>query len=495
MKAIFFITVIFLITSNLLGQQEFSDWLKNQGKSIQEYKENKDQEFEHFKDARDSAFVEFLKQEWQAFEVFKGLKPEQKPKPETPPATELEELPEEVEETSIRIEEVTVPVVQITHTVESVRTLFSRVIKEKEILEFEFFQVPLKVNYDSNMTKIQLSDSIKQGSIAAFWADLAKSDYEDLVDQILQIKQEMQLNDWGFVLLVDRLAEAIYPDSDSKQTLLTWFVLLKSRYDARVGFNKDSIHLLVPFSDSVYNVPYYLTHQTKYYLVDFDHPVNRADHVYTYQGEYSEDPESLALNLLYLPVVGEKLIKNHFQFQYAGQVYPVQIDLSEPLIAFYKQYPQTDFTIYFQAPLSSRSMHALGTALKPLIEDKSEAEAVNILLRFVQTAFGYQKDDQQFGFEKPLFAEETLFYPYSDCEDRSVLFAWLVKNLLNLDVIGLDYPGHVATAVMFSTDIPGDAVIYEGHRYLICDPTYIHANIGQGMEKYQNVDPAIIRLK
>ena len=46
--------------------------------------------------------------------------------------------------------------------------------------------------------------------------------------------------------------------------------------------------------------------------------------------------------------------------------------------------------------------------------------------------------------------DEPLFYPYSDCEDHSVLFAYLVRELPGLEVIGLDYPGHVATAVRFS---------------------------------------------
>lgn len=44
-------------------------------------------------------------------------------------------------------------------------------------------------------------------------------------------------------------------------------------------------------------------------------------------------------------------------------------------------------------------------ALKPTVADKSESEAVNLLLYFVQTAFGYQVDDQQFGREKTLFPD------------------------------------------------------------------------------------------
>ena len=93
-----------------------------------------------------------------------------------------------------------------------------------------------------------------------------------------------------------------------------------------------------------------------------------------------------------------------------------------------------------------------------------------------------------------MFSDETLFYPYCDCEDRSVLFSYLVRTLLNLKVIGLDYPGHVATAVKVSTDFKGDNIIYKSEKYIICDPTFINANLGKSMPKFKDVKPEIIAL-
>jgi len=43
-----------------------------------------------------------------------------------------------------------------------------------------------------------------------------------------------------------------------------------------------------------------------------------------------------------------------------------------------------------------------------------------------------------------------------------------VKNLLDLEVIGFDYPGHIANAVHFSGEVCRDYVI---KRFVICDPT------------------------
>jgi len=63
-----------------------------------------------------------------------------------------------------------------------------------------------------------------------------------------------------------------------------------------------------------------------------------------------------------------------------------------------------------------------------------------------------------------------------------------------LKVIGLDYPGHIATAVKFNTDLEGDSVTFNNEKYLVCDPTYVNANIGLCMPDFKDVIPKIIEL-
>ena len=93
-----------------------------------------------------------------------------------------------------------------------------------------------------------------------------------------------------------------------------------------------------------------------------------------------------------------------------------------------------------------------------------------------------------------MIPDETLYYSYCDCEDRSILFAYLVRKLTGLSVIGLDYPGHVATAVKFNDELPGAYVTHRNEKYLVCDPTYINAEIGMVMSRYKDVKPELIGL-
>jgi hypothetical protein len=111
----------------------------------------------------------------------------------------------------------------------------------------------------------------------------------------------------------------------------------------------------------------------------------------------------------------------------------------------------------------------------------SQIEAINFLLRLTQNGFEYKTDGENFGREKVMFFEETLHYRYSDCEDRAIFFATLVRELLDLDLVFIKYPNHLATAIRLNSDIGGESVIYNNQRYYIADPTYSNANIGQAM--------------
>ena len=64
--------------------------------------------------------------------------------------------------------------------------------------------------------------------------------------------------------------------------------------------------------------------------------------------------------------------------------------------------------------------------------------------------------------------------------------------MLGLDVVGLSYPGHVATAVYLKDSAEGDFVEYNGKRYTVADPTYVNATVGMTMPEFSNTTPQVI---
>ena len=118
-----------------------------------------------------------------------------------------------------------------------------------------------------------------------------------------------------------------------------------------------------------------------------------------------------------------------------------------------------------------------------------------MLLNYVQTGFEYEYDDKVWGHDRAFFAEETLYYPYCDCEDRAILYSRLVRDLLGLDVVLVYYPGHMCTAVNFPDGAHGDYVVLDGKPFTISDPTYIGAPIGATMPGMDNKRAKVILLK
>ncbi|NJK87109.1 MAG: hypothetical protein HC906_15180 [Bacteroidales bacterium] len=93
------------------------------------------------------------------------------------------------------------------------------------------------------------------------------------------------------------------------------------------------------------------------------------------------------------------------------------------------------------------------------------------LLSFVQEAFPYQVDHDQFGHEKYMLPDELIFYGNSDCDDRVIFFHYLVNNLLKLEVIGLETKNHLFSAVEAPAWTSVPVFHYQQKAYFICDPT------------------------
>jgi hypothetical protein len=167
------------------------------------------------------------------------------------------------------------------------------------------------------------------------------------------------------------------------------------------------------------------------------------------------------------------------------------------LLPFYQDYPHMEFAHYAEAAMDEVLLASIRQRIEPQLNGKSQEEAVNLLLRFVQTDFDYKTDGEQFGHEKYFFPEETIASRYSDCEDRAILFVQLVRRLLGMKAVLLYYKGvHLAAAVHFDNpNTAGDYVMQGGMKYIICDPTYTHATLGMSMPDLRAMPVEIIPIK
>ena len=477
--------LIFVAPANSVS--EFEQWRQQQQQSFQQYK-----------DERDREFTAFLKEHWREVEMLKGYVRDDQPKPDVMPVAKPrpvapvpvpEPIPEEepVEEKpdlSVKPEPGPAPPPVAPIPIEEKKGLRTRV---------DYFGTPIRFYYDPAF-KRSLPYRMNEKAVSNFWSDLSKADYEPLLDQLNRQAEAMRLDDWGYVVLTNKLAQAIYPSNKNKQALFVWFVLNKSGFSSRVAYNQRSVFLLLPAEQQLYDVAYFTFDGVRYYAVSLDGASRKPGSVYTYDGHYPGATMKLDMLIRTRAPRAEPTETRSLTFEYAGRQYAIDAEYEQARIDFLNTYPQLDLALYFESEVGETAESPLLQQLEQAMQGMSDLEAVNFLLRFVQTSFGYRTDDRQFGMENYLFPEETIFYPYSDCEDRSVLFAWLVTRLRGLDVVGLSYPGHVATAVYIKDAAEGDQVAYNGRRYTVADPTYINATAGMTMPEFRNAAPQVIPI-
>ena len=266
----------------------------------------------------------------------------------------------------------------------------------------------------------------------------------------------------------------------------------KTGYESRLGYKNNRVYILYPSLNKLYGIPYLTFSGKRYYALTFNEEADPFKTLFTPKGKYPEADKPLDYGIRTSPGLNLIPMYRKLDFEYKGEPYSISIVVNRNLIDFYKFYPLTDIRLYFVAGISKETELSIVSEFKPLIVGRTEIDAVDMLLRVVQTGFHYKTDDNQFNRENYLLPEETLFYPYSDCEDRSFIFAYLVKRLMGLDVIGLGYPGHVATAVRFSSEVKGDHVIVNNEKFVVCDPTYINAVVGMTMPQFKHTKPEVI---
>jgi hypothetical protein len=232
----------------------------------------------------------------------------------------------------------------------------------------------------------------------------------------------------------------------------------------------------------------------RYYVIRPGDLPGDLSRIYTYLQDYPGADKVMDMSMTHAPMFNAKEGKRVLAYSHYGRADSVTVLYNMNHVSFLSKFPQTNLEVYLTAEPSREAFESLADNLRSKIEGKHEIEAVNVLLHFVQTAFAYKTGADQFGRERWLFPDETLNYPYSDCEDRSILFSFLVRRLLGLEIVGLDYPGHIATAVAFHSSVEGKTYESDGRTYVVCDPTYVNANVGMEMPQFATVTPKVVTL-
>jgi hypothetical protein len=477
--------ICLLLVQTSYAENDYDRWLKRTQR-----------DFKNYVEASDRDFADYLKANWQAI----GMEPpqlrDQTPKPRNLPEAPKQEEAADLDTPPVQLAPLPAPgkPVASSSSDDDFINDSSNDSSNGPMVSFDFFGHKLNIACPSLYSDGYRGTPTANG-IADYWEKLSEVDYKPLLAQINSEAKRLRLNDWGKILLIQHLASSINRDNNS-QALLSWYLSVRAGFDARVAFNQN-IYLLLPSSRPLYGITFFTLNKRPYYALGYaadgryDPPRGK---VFTYDCQHESGQQTLNFDTPSAFAAAGNPERHNLVFSFNNQQYDLHLNLLRNTAAYYQLYPQLDLDYYLQAGMPDNISRELLSQLKPLLQGKTEQQAVNLLLRFTQTAFEYETDRQQFGYENYLFPAETLFYRYSDCEDRAILFAWLTRHLLNLDVALVTWPGHVAAAVAFHGDVAGAAWSIGDKRYVVADPTYINANAGLVMPEFAGIKPELHTL-
>lgn len=459
---------------------------------FEEFRRDVHKEFEDFRQQCMSEFLEFVRNPWKEFEE---EKPVPVPKEDLlPPVTIPEEDKEKpIEDKPVVIEEVIEP-----QPVDPQPTPVSPIeevpVKNDTYVNFTFFGTSAKVRFDL-ADRVTLR-TVDEKSVANALNAMSEGSYDNMILDCLALRENLQLSDWCYLQMLKTLTEEIYGSGTNEAAVLLAYLFMQSGYRMRMASDGTRLYMLYASKYQIFNQNSYTMDNTHYYGVEA-----LPSRLYICQAAFPGEKD-LSLGIYKDQHLARLMTQETRRVSSRHPEVSCDISVNKNQIDFYNSYPSsmvggnfmTRWAMYANTPLNQELRTQMYPQLKKHLDGKSQLNAVNILLDFVQWAFTYEYDDKVWGNDRAFFAEETLYYPYADCEDRAILFSRLVRDLVGLKVVLVFYPGHLATAVQFTDAVPGDYLELQGMRFVVCDPTYIGAPVGVTMKGMDNSGAKVILL-
>ena len=466
-----------LLASLSLGvgaNQEYQQWLAEQQKSYQQ-----------FLTEQQKAFSALLEQDWAEYQL-DAAPPVFAPKPATQPVFEPPKPAASTPEPVDHLPEPLPPVVVKPIAKPPVAT-------NTRSVEFRFHGLTAAFEVPKELTRT-IGNRPTQERLAKWWRDNTQKDHDAFLSQLAQFRQHYHFNDWDHTQLLFALAGKIHT-RQTDQVVFVWYLLDRAEVDVKLARQDNRWFLLYRSQQALVETPF-LTNQGRRYYV-YDRQDIGPKKLKTW--DHGEVKTPRALNLVPDPqlALGDKWQSKTLNFRYQERKFQLDLPFNEYRVAHQASYPPFALREYLGQPMPKSMRDSVNQSLLAEFKSLTERQKWEFLLSVVQQSFDYKTDDDQFGQERYLRAEEMLRYPYSDCEDRTHFLAGLAKTLTDASVVALKYPNHVALAVHTKgmKTQKGDTLYKLGNRqYIIVDPTYLNAGPGQVMPDLARVAPEILVL-
>lgn len=464
--------------------------------AYRQFQQQAQQQYADFRETANRQYADFLRAAWEYYKAVPAI-PQPK-EDQVPPVVYNDDADDDAQnDKTVPVDKNVVTLPQPSPRPEPVAPVIENDDRSghgEQTFTVCFYGTSVAVRCPNQGFKLHGTDA---DQLADAWETLSTDTYNNLLCDCLAARDRLQFCDWAYLCFLQTLAEQVCHKSNAA-VFLQAFLYAQSGYQMRLAQDcQGMLYLLVGSRFMFYDRSYFHLDDGNFFpLADTS---NLPDGLRICSSAFPRE-QPLSLHISAEQQFADK--PSHLVARKAQSGLSAEVCVNSNLIDFYNHYPtghygddfSTRWAVYANAPLDAAIRRQLYPPLRQAVRGVPELQAVNLLLNWVQTAFEYEYDDVVWGTDRAFFPAESLYYPYCDCEDRSILFSRLVRDLLGLEVILLYYPGHLATAVCFRQSVSGDCLTVDGKRFIVCDPTYIGAPVGATMPDMDNHTAKVIRL-
>jgi hypothetical protein len=378
-----------------------------------------------------------------------------------------------------------------------------------DYMAFDVFGTQCRVRIGKNC-HVRLT-GLTGDDVADAIGEFTKPQFDNMLYDCLQERKNHHFSDWAYYQMLLSLTDKFYGKHTNEGTLVLGFLYSQSGYKMRYAHDSNTLYILVASQYNIFKKSFFYVEGECYYLLD---DIDDGAKLAVCKAKFpKESPLSLQISAVQdftdNPTV-ERTITSPMNPDFS-----FTLTSNKNYIDFYNTYPSsytdnnfmTRWAMYANTPLEKGITSQLYPSMKEKLEGMTPLEKVQQLDWWVQgtvdikreksdqECFLYAFDEDVWGADRAFFGEETFFYPYCDCEDRSILLSHLVRDLVDLDVVLVYYPGHLAMAVNFPEDVPGDHIMVNGRKFIVCDPTYVGSDVGETMPSMKDKETTVILLK
>lgn len=460
--------------------------------TLDDFRKQSRNEFDSFRQQAMADFIEFARNPWKEFEETPPIpKPKEEPVPPVVMPKEEEEKP--IKDKLIPIKEVIPPLPKEPQPT-PVEPIKAVPLPEVKHLQFSFFGTQATVRFD--VDRVPQIKGLGSNDIADALQGMQSEYYDNLIVDCLSLRDRLKLSDWAYLQMLKHLADRVSESRTNESVLLMAYLYLQSGYKMRLATDGSKLYMLYASKHQIYNQAMYMLDGELYYGTE-ELPMK----LQICEAAFPKE-QSLSLFIHSSQSFDRNCTASR---DIVSKRYPevkISVGVNKNLLDFYNTYPASmihdnfmmKWSMYAQTPLDEEVRSQIYPQLMEEIKKLGKLEAVERLLNLLQTGLTYGYDSEVWGCDRTFFAEETLYYPFCDCEDRAILLSRLVRDLLGLETILVYYPGHLAMAVAFEEEVNGDYILYKGKHFVVCDPTFIGAPVGKTMTGMDNSTATVILI-